>query len=87
MSEIAISMDTFSRWPYDEREPVKLSRVPIVYVPDMPCSCVVVTIVALGGANEGATPYITTRPITRPITKVPIAIVIGFFFVSDIKSP
>lgn len=56
-------------------------------VPDMPCCTVVVTIVELDGASpsDGAAPYITTRPISRPITNVPIAIPIGFFFVSDIE--
>ena len=60
-------------------------------VPDKPCICavsVVVTIVdpeGAAGMSEGAAAYIATRPMSKPITKVPIAIPIGFFLVSDIE--
>jgi len=73
--------------PYAVRSPVRASRAPIVMVPDRPDPTVVVAVILVleGGAiMDGAAAYITTRPINKPTTKVPIAI-FEDFLPSDIE--
>jgi hypothetical protein len=76
-------MATFSRSPKDASPPLIGTKAPIEMVPDNPVGGGAVVELAVGelrGAiKDVAAPYITTSPITRPIMKTAIVILVDFF--------